>query len=227
MLKSDLDRLLKTKKDSAPLRVLDIGSSDGRMWLNGPLAEIQSQLEVTLFDPIFLDLENPVNAAGSFLKVAGGFAPSGLRELPDDSYDVVVAFDLIEHLPRHEGYMLLYEMDRMSIALSVVYTPTGFLWQPPAVNNIFNAHISGWLPKELRRLGWGSVTGIFGLKALMGSYAQPRLSASGGALAEAISLIMSLSQVLARPFPSLAHSFYATKRRKAPRITSQEIQLPG
>lgn len=224
MLKRDLERL------SSPgiggherIKVLDIGSSDGRMWLNGPLSEIRHRLDVTLIDPVFSDTPTKgIQLEGLGLRTRAGFAPKDLILLEDAEFDVVIAFDLIEHLSQSDGYLLLYEMDRIASRMSVVYTPTGFLWQPPSKNNPFNAHISGWHPQQLAKLGWNRITGIFGFGFLMGPYAVPKISVKG----RVTSFLMSISQILARPFPSLAHSFYALKLQKSTRIPYQDIQLP-
>jgi hypothetical protein len=75
-----------------------------------------------------------------------------------------VAFDLIEHLSREDGYKLLYEVDRISAFASLIFTPNGFVWQPPTEKNSFDAHLSGWTPSEFRRMGWSKLKGHGGSK---------------------------------------------------------------
>ena len=180
--------------------VLDIGSSTGQMWTSHPLQNLD--LEVTLMDPAIAKGD----VAEDFRVIAAS-APGGLADIISDSFDVVVAFDLIEHLSKEDGYLLLYEMERISRKLVVVYTPTGFLWQPPSPNNPFNAHISGWRPRDLKHFGFKSFTGLMGFGILLGPYAKPRFAFLEGST----SLILKASQFFARPFPLLAHSFYAEK----------------
>lgn len=221
MLANDLERLLAQVPKSATLRILDIGSSDGRMWSRGELAQLHKRLAVTLFDPLLADgmsgLRSPI------VEHVQGLAPQDLAKLDAGVFDVVVAFDVIEHMPEHQGFLLLYEMERLAKRMCVVYTPTGILWQPPAENNVFNAHVSGWSPRTLRRMGWRRITGIFGFRFLLGPYAQPRFSPKSKLGIVLHGFAMSLSQVLARPVPSFAHSFYAANSSPLRRIARQEF----
>lgn len=209
-----LGQLLKkvASKNSRELRVLDIGSGSGSIWLQPDLRGVVNELalKVTLFDAADeLDL---VDLPGNFTH-RNGYAPSDLKTFDENEFDVVIAFDLIEHLSKDQGYLLLYEMDRLASLASVVFTPNGFLWQPPAVNNPFNAHISGWTPSELAKMGWKS-TGLFGFKFLMGPYAAPRFEAKTGLGKVALQYIMAASQLLARRVPFLAFSFFGVKTEK-------------
>lgn len=189
------------QKDSSAIRVLDLGYGDGSHWQTcdeGTLAGI----EVTAFDVVEVTNSGPSNL---FLK---GIAPSGLAELDTDSYDVVIAWDLIEHLPKHEGYWLLYEMERIASKLAAIYTPNGFLWQPAAQDNPWQMHLSGWSPGELRNFGWGNVYGTIGAKSLFGPYASPRYL-GGSRMFYLLSL--PLNQI-GRLLPELAFSFVALKK---------------
>ncbi len=58
----------------------------------------------------------------------------------------------------------------------MIYTPNGFLWQPPSTNNAFNAHISGWSIKDLRKFGFTDFRGHVGAKFFWGPYALPKFS---------------------------------------------------
>ena len=67
-------------------------------------------------------------------------------------------------------------MVRLSRGFVMVYTPNGFLWQPPSTNNALNAHISGWSIKDLKRFGFTDIRGHVGAKFFWGPYAQPNYS---------------------------------------------------
>jgi hypothetical protein len=199
-------------REGRVLRILDVGSGSGTIWLQ---PDLRSTLEtvavdVTLFDAAdTLDLvELPAN-----FNHHRGIAPSDLSTFRNDAFDIVIAFDLIEHLSKQEGYLLLYQLDRLASQVSVVFTPTGFLWQPPSENNPFNAHISGWKPTELSRLGWRT-TGLFGFRFLMGPYATPRLQAKTRIGKFLLQYLMAASQLLARRTPSAAFSFFGVKSVK-------------
>jgi hypothetical protein len=100
-----------------------------------------------------------------------------IRELADGypprSFDGVVAFDVLEHLEKREGLRLLDSMERIARKKVIVFTPNGFLEQPPSPTNPFQEHLSGWSVDDLARRGY-VVTGFNGWKPLRGMYANVR-----------------------------------------------------
>jgi len=92
--------------------------------------------------------------------------------LEANSYDVVVAFDLIEHLDKNQGEQLIQLMKNVARKRIIIYTPNGFLPQPAYDNNLFQEHISGWSYNEMRNKGF-KIFGINGLKQLSGMYSLP------------------------------------------------------
>jgi hypothetical protein len=94
------------------------------------------------------------------------------------------------------------------------------VWQPPSVNNPFNAHISGWTPSEFRKLGFNKLQGHSGLKVLRGAYAQPKKWIKSWVLLE----IDALATISVWKIPRLAFSFTAVKSTKNPRIQEQDLQ---
>lgn len=89
------------------------------------------------------------------------------------SFDCVVALDLIEHLTKEEGKMLLKNMESIAIKKVIVFTPNGYINQDIYDNNEYQIHKSGWSAKEMKKLGY-KVVGINGLKILRGEYAKPK-----------------------------------------------------
>lgn len=89
------------------------------------------------------------------------------------SFDCVVALDVIEHLSREEGLRLLDAMETIAGKRVVVFTPNGFLFQPPEPGNPHQEHVSGWTAAEMRDRGY-DVIGIAGWKPLRGPYVKPR-----------------------------------------------------
>jgi len=93
------------------------------------------------------------------------------------SYDLVCAFDLIEHLKKKDGYKLIKNMENIARKRIVIYTPNGFLPQPPREDNPFQEHLSGWEYFEMKNLGF-TVIGFNGYKFFRGMYAKPKIRPS-------------------------------------------------
>jgi SAM-dependent methyltransferase len=92
---------------------------------------------------------------------------------PPESFDCVVALDVIEHLDRSDGLHLLESMEAIAGKKVIVFTPNGFLPQPPAPDNPHQEHLSGWSAEDFERRGY-EVVGINGWKPLRGPYAEVR-----------------------------------------------------
>lgn len=88
-----------------------------------------------------------------------------------DSFDCVVALDVLEHLPRRDGLDLLTTMERIATRKVVVFTPNGFLPQRPDDLNPMQQHLSGWTPEDLATRGF-AITGVNGLKPLRTEHAK-------------------------------------------------------
>lgn len=84
-------------------------------------------------------------------------AISFLGRQPTASTDLIVAIDLIEHLRKEDGLVLIKEMKRVSRGQCLIVTPLGFV--PQHIDqegdegwgfkgNVSQKHISGWLPEE-------------------------------------------------------------------------------
>lgn len=79
--------------------------------------------------------------------------PESLTVFPDNSIDLVVAFDLIEHLDKADGERLLQEVVRIAKHKVIVFTPDGFMPQHVGpdddegwgvTGNVLQTHLSGW-----------------------------------------------------------------------------------
>ena len=70
------------------------------------------------------------------------------------SYDIVMMFEVIEHLPKEDGPRLLAAAERVARCLVIGSTPHGFAYQPPLFGNPHQEHLSGWCHTELEPLGY-------------------------------------------------------------------------
>ncbi len=186
------------------LRVLDVGSGEGRLW-SRLAPDVRRRLQITGVDadPMWRDPEQRRLFVESIIQ---GSAPDVLSTIESESFDVVTAYDLIEHMDRSSGYRLLYEMERIARRRCLVFTPNGMVWQPPAPNNPFNAHVSGWYPRDFVDFGWRTVYGCVGLRSNYGPYAMRRHGEPGSPGRWPL----RAADVLVRRVPSAAFSFLAT-----------------
>lgn len=122
-----------------------------------------------------------------------------------ESFDAVVAVDLLEHLEPAEGADLLRSLERIARHRVVVFTPNGFVEQGERGGNPFQVHRSGWTAAGLRSLGY-RVRGVHGLRWLRHEEARIRLRP-----ARAWSLVADVSQPLVRRAPRLAFHLLAVK----------------
>jgi ubiquinone/menaquinone biosynthesis C-methylase UbiE len=206
--------------NSHNLEILDIGAGPGTVWARPNIRKLSAskRIEVTTFDAneSIVPLSNDESLIK--LKILGR-APADLLQIPDNSFDLVIAYDLIEHLPKHEGYKLLYQINRIARHTSIIFTPNGFLWQPPSVNNEFNQHISGWTPSDLRQMGWKRIRGHTGLRINFGPYGLAKANLLPIFLRKEI---YALGTIIVFLIPRLAFSFSAVQRQKRVGIDYQE-----
>lgn len=202
-------------KFARPLRILDLGAGPGSYWQGMKLSNflISSHSELTLFDAT-TEFDAEIFPKGVIVNRILGTVPNHLQSIPTDSYDFVLAIDLIEHLSKSKGYLLLYEMDRISKGSCGLLTPNGFTWQPPSENNPYNAHISGWTNKEFRQLGWKVMRGQIGYRRFYEPYSLQKYRGKSHLIREIIAII----KIIVFFVPSQSFSIFVLKRIKNPRI---------
>lgn len=200
----EVARLAGTRE--RPTRILDLGFGTGAHWEG---VSPPPSVHLTAVDASTTWVGATVSPVPSDVLI--GIVPEALKGIPSGSYDIVMAFDLIEHLPKHQGYLLVYEMQRISRSMAVVFTPNGHVWQPPSSDNEWNAHISGWTPKEFRGLGWAELRGWTGMRHLIGPYGAPRMHPRTGTGRMAVGALTIASKA-ALAVPSLSFAFTAAVR---------------
>ena len=89
------------------------------------------------------------------------------RYFQPGQFDACIALDVIEHLPKEDGYRLIEQMERISRKKVIFLTPSGFLPQHSFDNNDLQEHLSGWEASEMEQSGY-KVIGLLGPKGLRG-----------------------------------------------------------
>ncbi|MDP2587567.1 MAG: SAM-dependent methyltransferase [bacterium] len=139
------------------------------------------------------------------LKIAERFAPTrpGARH-----FECVLASDVIEHLPKEDGYKLLDQMESIAGKRVVVFTPNGFVRQGEYDKNPWQVHRSGWTRAEFEQRGY-RVIGIGGLKRLKGEYGAIRFWPT-----RVWYVIADLTQRFVRGRPEHAYQLLAVKEMR-------------
>jgi len=198
------------------ITVADFGAGAGKYWAKEPLLSVlqDNVKELYLIDADISNSEVDL-IPNLVVNRLNGVVPGVLREFETDFFDVTIALDLIEHLPKDQGYLMLYELDRITKLTSIIFTPNGFVWQPPFEDNPFMAHLSGWDSRDFRLLGWNKVLGLVGPKKIFGPYGMPKVK---------INFTFNLMQLILLPIifrlPSFSFAILALKFKKNPRVNN-------
>lgn len=79
-----------------------------------------------------------------------------------DSFDVILALEVIEHLTKDEGMEFLKDLDRVNRRQVIISTPIGFT-EMYDYHSESQKHLSGWFPSEFQRIEY-KVRGSYGIR---------------------------------------------------------------
>lgn len=135
------------------------------------------------------------------------------------SFDCVLAFDLLEHLEKAEGFRLIEAMERIASIKVIIFTPNGYVPQGPISNNKYQIHRSGWKVAEMKSFGY-RVKGVHGIKVLLGEGSRPRWRPN-----RLWKLISVLTQPLCLHIPELAFQLFCVKNMT--KYETKTVNCPG
>jgi len=182
--------------------ILDVGCGD-----SSPLRLLSGSYEKTGVDGYKKALE--ISKKG---KIHDQYIQLDVTKLSDnvkgESYDAVISLDVIEHLPKKDGYQFLKSLEKAARRVVILNTPNGFIEQHNKSNQL-QEHLSGWSVEDFRSQGY-QVLGMYGLKSLRGE---------GGNLKFGPTLIWGIVSLLTHYIftknnPKYAFSLMAIKRLK-------------
>lgn len=135
--------------------LIDIGCGKG---IVGALCKIYRNTKHTVgidaFEP-YLDFCREHNLYDEYLSLdLNGMSLS----FKDKEFEVATCIEVIEHLPKKNGEILLDEIERIS-KVAIITTPNVFFKQPKYDNNPYQNHVSIWNVKYFKKRGY-SVFGI-------------------------------------------------------------------
>lgn len=124
-----------------------------------------------------------------------------------NSFDAVIALDVVEHFPKKEGLDLLDKMENIAKKKVIVLTPYGFVHQDPYEGNPYQVHKSGWTISDFRKRGY-NVFGVRGFRFIRGEYAtikyKPWLFWG---------MLSTISELIVHSNPGLAYQIFAVKEK--------------
>ena len=86
-------------------------------------------------------------------------------EFKSNSFDAVVALDLLEHLSKQEGIELIEKAEQWAKKKVIIASPNGFIPQDAYDDNPHQRHVSGWTFEDFESMGF-AVCGFHGLRCL-------------------------------------------------------------
>jgi predicted SAM-dependent methyltransferase len=125
----------------------------------------------------------------------------------NNSFDIVLCVEVLEHLKRDEGEKLLKEMERIAKKQVILTTPVGKFKQEAYNGNPHQEHKYVWSPKQMKPLGY-KVIGV-GMRNLSGK------AGIQSQLPRTLRLLINIIWILAGPFayfiPRLAGDMVCSK----------------
>jgi hypothetical protein len=194
-----------------PVDVLEIGPGE-RNFFNLRYVNSKFKVNLSLIDAVPNAISSSIPKSLNS-EIYQGVVPKDLKQFQDKSFDIVICSHVIEHLKKEEGYLLMYELDRITKYVSVISTPNGFVWQTPldknGKNDSFNAHLSGWSPKELKKCGYLEQFGEVGPKLIFGPGAASKFNQS-----RLVKVILGIMYPIFQLSPNFCFAFTSIKRHK-------------
>ncbi|MDO8748755.1 MAG: class I SAM-dependent methyltransferase [Candidatus Omnitrophota bacterium] len=133
---------------------MDIGAG-----LNSPLGycKISYSVGVDIFEPSVRESRRK--------KVHSAYIVADINrlEFKPNSFDAVVACEVLEHLDKEDGLLLLERMEVWARKKVLVSCPNGYFPQAALYGNPHQVHRSGWDIEEIKNRGY-SAYGLVGLR---------------------------------------------------------------
>jgi len=80
-----------------------------------------------------------------------------LNKFGENSFDCILANDIIEHLDKEDGLKLLELLEKVARKRIIIFTPNGFVPQEAYENNPWQVHKSGWSADEMKQRGYNVI----------------------------------------------------------------------
>lgn len=128
--------------------LLDIGSGNGRFMQRINWDKKFKVIGVDLFDPYI----RQAKATKLYEKILK--EDIGKLTFEKNSFDAVLASQVVEHFTKKEGILLIKTMERWASNTVVIGTPNGHFHQEAYDGNKLQGHKSSWYAEDFRKLGY-------------------------------------------------------------------------
>lgn len=144
--------------------------------------------------------------------------------LRSGSFDAVVLIEVLEHLDKKDGELLLQKMEAWGREKIIISCPNGYLPQASMSQNPFQVHRSGWSVDEMKRRGYKAY-GMSGLRSLRKENTSLKMEDTK-AIYSTIKfrpkifwlIISELTQAIAYYFPELSFEVFYVKTKSSRKL---------
>jgi len=155
-----------------------------------------------------VDLHKPYIQKSKKKKSHNKYIQGDIRKINfgPNSFDAVIALEVLEHLTKEEGRRLIKKMEKWASKKVIVSTPNGYVWQNDCDKNPLQKHKCGWTVNEFKNLKF-KVYGLGGLKYLRGYKSLVKYKP-----AFLWERITDLTQKITYYYPKMAFQLFAIKK---------------
>lgn len=134
--------------DSRTETILDVGCGQGYPMLMLKKVKRVESTGVDLFDE-YLQEARRLQSHEHLIKADVTKLP-----FPDKSFDTVICLQVIEHMPKKQGELLLKKLEQIARCQVIIATPLGYFDHPEMDKNHLQRHLSGWEDSDFLSKGY-------------------------------------------------------------------------
>jgi len=153
----DSQTIAEIPEDVAGMKILDVGCGPGnlaRLILSYRHNSVKQNIPLIIGVDLDTEVSNFIKQFSNY----GDLVLADSRYLPfkNATFDIVAALEIIEHVPKEDGYRMIREAERVAKTKVILSTPNGFCNQGciPADTGRGYEHLSGWNARDFRKLGF-------------------------------------------------------------------------
>lgn len=138
--------------DKSAESILDVGCGQGLpMQMIKMRMNVKKTVGVDLFEPYIKECKKK--------KIHNEYVKADVRKLPfdDKSFDVVIALQVLEHLPKKDSWKVLSKMEKIAKKQVIIAMPVGELYHAAVDGNDLQLHHSSFYPKEFKKRGYKTI----------------------------------------------------------------------